>query len=95
MSTRTSEQKAADEALTYAIQQVRVAYAQESDEPENLEYLMTDYIVVFSATRFADDGDTWSMVGHMYRDSDVPVYRILGLLDFALMRVKAAIASDE
>lgn len=92
MGTRTPEQKAADEALTAAIEAVRDAYA---DETESRSYLLTDYVVISAGTRFADDGESWSQVAMIYRDNDVPAYRVIGLLDFALARARKYVADDE
>lgn len=92
MATRTAEQKAADDALTAAIEAVRDAY---SDETGSREYLLTDYVVISAGTRFADDGESWSQVAMIYRDNDIPAYRILGLLDFALARARRYVAEDE
>jgi hypothetical protein len=90
---RTAEQVAADDALTAALQNVFRAYADEGEDPDL--YLLTDYVVVSAGTRFDDAGTSWSRVSMTYRDSDVPAYRAMGLLSFALARCQAYVQSDE
>lgn len=84
---RTGEQIAADAALTEAIERVRAAY----NDPGDAEWLLTDYLVIYAAQRFGPDGEGWTMVGSVYRDDDVPGYRLLGLIEFAAARVRALI----
>jgi hypothetical protein len=91
VTKRTPEQIAADNDLTDAIERVRLAYA----DPTDPSFLMTDYMVLFAAQRFDENGEGWTMVGHVYRDSDVPAYRLLGLVDFAQIRLRRLIAEDE
>lgn len=89
---RTDEQKAADDALTEAIQRVIVAYL---DPDDDRDYLLTDYIVIHAGARFDDEGDSWSRIGIINRESNLAAYRILGLLDFARARTQKYVAQDE
>lgn len=90
MSQRTDEQKRADEQLTAAILAVRNAY--HGDD----EYLLTDYIVLTAETRFDEHGDQYTAYSRLYRDGDMPWYRILGLLDVHRQLCHAAsVAGDD
>lgn len=75
VSGRTEEQKAADAGLDEAIKRALLAY--EADP----EYLLIDYIVLTAETRFDDKGQQYTAYTRLYRDGDMPWYRILGLLD--------------
>ncbi|MDG4832427.1 hypothetical protein O7627_24410 [Solwaraspora sp. WMMD1047] len=86
--SRTPEQRAADDALTAAIQQTLDAYAGSGP------WLLTEYVVVTAQQGYDEDGDGITAVGQLYRDGDVPLHRALGLLDHAVTRMRARIASD-
>ncbi|HEX6682965.1 MAG TPA: hypothetical protein VF062_09235 [Candidatus Limnocylindrales bacterium] len=87
--SRTPEQKAADEALTAAVEQALTAYGSEEQS-----YVLTEYVVLTAQTRYDEDGDAVTAVGIVYRDGDVPHHRALGLIDYAATRLRAAIAED-
>lgn len=74
---RTDEQKAADEALTAAIERVRAAYLNGAPAGE----VLTDYAVVQAWQGWDSDGDPYTITALHPRDGDgVPGYRIIGLL---------------
>ena len=79
--------------MTEAIKEVIRAYAEPGDNPD--EYLLTDYVIVAAGARFDNEGVSFSRVSLMMRDSDVPAYKIVGLLEFARARCKMWIDSDE
>lgn len=74
--SRTPEQRAADEALTAAIERAIIAYAQDTDEPA----VLGPYAVVAGQAAYDDDGDLDSYVWHHTRDDNVPFYVERGLL---------------
>lgn len=78
---RTAEQKAADEALTAAIEQTRRAY---DTEGVTAGYTMAEYVVVSALVTWDEEGDGRTSVGIAYRDGDVPTHRAMGLLRYAL-----------
>lgn len=82
--SRTAEQKAADDALTAAIEQVRAAYC--DDEPDGA--VLTDYVVVQVWQGWDADGDGYTITASHPRDQDVPLYRLLGLLEYARARYR-------
>lgn len=86
--SRTDEQQAADADLTTAIEAVNRAYF--GDEAR----LLTDYVVVFAEQSWDDDGDQITAVGVNPRDGDLPIYRTLGLLDYAQARARQRLAED-
>lgn len=88
MSSRTPEQVAADQALTAAIEQALQAYGDEQ------AYVLTEYVVITSQQRFAEDGYGVTAVGLISRDSDVPLHRMLGLVEYASTRLRRSAASD-
>jgi hypothetical protein len=88
--SRTADQKATDDALTGAIERSIKSY----DEDGGTEgFLLMEYLVVTSSTKFCD-GESFTAVGLHYRDSDVPLHRALGLLEYAAARVRAIIQED-
>lgn len=78
--SRTEEQVAADENLTNAIDQCIRAYGYEED------FILTDYIVIAAQTKLDEDGDSVNAYTYLYRDSDMPYHKILGLLEVARRR---------
>lgn len=90
MSSRTPEQVAADDALTAAIEQTLAAY-----DDGGQAYVLTEYVVVTSQQRFDEDGDGITAVGLMSRDCDVPLHRLLGLVEYAAARLRKSAAADD
>lgn len=88
--SRTPEQKAADEALTAAIEAHVKAYVDDGHG-----WVMSEYVVVLSQHRYDENGDGHTGVGIAYRDGDVPVHRALGLVEYAATRMRALITSDD
>lgn len=88
---RTPEQVAADAALTAAIEAVIAAY----HDGDGVAYVLTEYVVVASQITYDGDGDGLTAVATLYRDSDVPIHRALGLLDYARTRMRKAITDDD
>lgn len=77
---RTTEQIAADENLTEAINQALQAYGYEED------FILTDYMVIAAQTKLDEDGDQTSAYAYLYRDSSMPYHKILGLMEVARAR---------
>lgn len=71
----------ADENLTNAIDQCLRAYEFEED------YILTDYMIIAVQAKIDEDGDTAMAYAYLYRDSDLPYHKILGLLEVARSRV--------
>ncbi len=73
---RTAEQKAADEALTAAVDRVARAY----------EYVgaavLTEHVTV-AAFRSFDGDDALTTITTLPQDAGLPVHHVLGLLDYA------------
>ncbi len=86
---RTPEQVAADQALTDAITAVRAAY-----DPDVDTGVLTEYIVVSAWSTWDSDGDGVSTIMSTPMDGDVPLHRLLGLLDYSLARYRSAITED-
>jgi hypothetical protein len=86
--SRTPEQRAADAALTAAIEQTLTAYADDGQA-----WILTEYVVLTAQTRY-DDGEASTAVGALYRDGDVPLHRALGLVEYASTRMRKTIAED-
>lgn len=81
---RTPEQKAADEALTEAIERVSRAY---DTEGVAVGYTMMEYVVVTAMATWDEDGDGHTSIGIAYRDGDVPTHRAMGLMQYALTQL--------
>lgn len=88
--SRTPEQRAADDALTAAVEQALAAYS-EPDRP----WVLTEYVVVTAQQTYDEAGDGLTAVGCIYRDGDVPMHRVLGLLEYAATRTRKRIATDD
>lgn len=87
--SRTAEQRAADEALTAAIEATLRAYS-DSETP----MVLTDYIVVSSERSWDEDGDPMTAIGTIHRDGDIPIHVCLGLAEYAATRYRQLIAKD-
>ena len=85
---RTEAQRAADDALTAAIEQMRAAYVDDAASGE----VLTDYVVVHVAQGWDDDGDSYTVTGVHHRDAAMPLYRIAGLLHYATVGTDQRIA---
>lgn len=77
---RTEEQIEADENLTKAIEKCIKAYGYEED------FILTDYVVLAAQTKLDEDGDSVNAYTYLYRDSDMPYHKILGLMEVARRR---------
>lgn len=84
---RTAEQKTADNALEEAIRNAVGAYGLSRGA-------IVDMIVLYSQTRFDEDGEQYTTVGRLTLGG-LPHYRILGLLDFAATAYRGEIAMCE
>lgn len=78
--SRTDEQINADENLTKAIEQCIRAYGYED------AFIVTDYMVIAAQTKLDEDGDSINAYTYLYRDSDMPYHKILGLMEVARRR---------
>lgn len=86
--SRTDEQRAADAALTAAVERVLQAYDDDA-------WVLTEYVVITSQHRYDDDGDACTAVGVLMRDDDVPLHRALGLVEYASVRLRRRVAEPE
>jgi len=78
--SRTDEQIKADEELTNAIEKCIRAYGYEE------AFILTDYMVIAAQTKLDEDGDSVNAYTYLYRDSDMPYHKILGLMEVARRR---------
>ena len=81
--TRTSEQVAADDALTAAIEGVLVA----NDILDSGEMVL-EYAVVAATQKMIEDGDVSNSYVLVVRDGKVASTRVCGLLDTASFDIK-------
>jgi len=83
------EQRAAYERLAQALEEVA--------RNEGTQGVLTEWVVVFAAQRFDDDGDGLTQVGITLPDGggQVPYHRVMGLLDYALTRYRAEVAEAD
>ena len=77
---RNTEQVAADDNLTKAIEQCLRAYGFDDGS------ILTDYVIIAATVKLDEDEDTATAYSYLYRDSDMPYYKILGLLEVARAR---------
>lgn len=91
----SAEQRQAYDALREAIEQARRADSDAEGDETARQYLMTDCIVLYAASRIDDEGETWTQVGHFLSDGgEVPTYRALGLVEYARVRLRTGIAKE-
>jgi hypothetical protein len=79
---RSEEQRAADEALTAAIERVMRAYEVKSPEDN-----MAEYVVVAALEALEEDGDITSSISFLLRDGKVHGSRVIGLLEDAKLQI--------
>lgn len=86
VDSASAEVKAAYQRLEEAIDAV--------GRLEDRQGVLTEWLVVYSAQRFDDDGAGVTEVGTLLPEGggSVPYHRVLGLLDFALTRCRAEVA---
>lgn len=88
MIDRTADLKAAYQRLEEAIDDVT--------RLEGADGVRTEWILVFATQHYDDDGDGLTQVGTVLPDSGhVPYHRSMGLLDYALTRMRAEISRDD
>jgi len=75
---RTEEQKAADEALTAALEECHRVYF-----GADQGVIMTDYLAVVAHQGIVGDGTSKTVISTLVRDGDIPNYRVLGLIEYA------------
>lgn len=85
---RKPKEKTADEALTEAISAVVQAYEYGPDLG-----ILTDYIVIAAFQGFEADGDDETHIMAHPRDGSLPVYRIMGLVDYAQAHERGIVAA--
>lgn len=86
------DRKAAYEALERAIQAVLVF---DGDEDPDQPLVLTDYVVLAARQGWAGD-HSYSSIAWLFRDGDMPWYRIIGVVRAGLIRLEhqLAIADD-
>ncbi|MEU6376801.1 hypothetical protein [Streptomyces sp. NPDC046909] len=64
---------------------------------EGFEGVRTEWILVCASQRYDDEGDGITQVGTLLPDGggQVPYHRTMGLLDYALTRMRAEVARDD
>lgn len=85
----SAEKHAAYERLDAAIQEVcRV---------EEFEGVPVEWVIVNAFQRFDDEGGSITQIGTLLPDGGgrVAYHRVMGLLDYALTRCRAEVASDD
>lgn len=89
MTGQSPELKDAYERLDQAIREVT--------RLEEWDGLVTDWVVVAANQYFGDDGHGMTSVGQLLPNGGdtVPVYRVMGLLDFAHSAYKNSVATPD
>lgn len=89
MSGRTSEQQAADEALSDAIEAAQKAYY------EPVEGVLTTYVVIAKRKWWNEAGEPFTGYYRFARNNDVTLDEQLGLVGYADTRLRKLIAEDD
>ena len=80
---RTPEQRAADDALAAAVEQVMSANGY-----TGRGLITTDFVVLVAQQGYADDGDGVSAMAWLLRDGEMPWHRIIGVVRAGLTRIE-------
>lgn len=88
--SRTPEERNADEALTTEVDRVVRTYSPELDLG-----ILTDYVVIAAFQGFDADGEDETYVTLHPRDGNLPIYRIMGLLDYSQAHERGIVAAAE
>lgn len=66
-------------------------------EHEGFEGVRTEWVMILATQRYDEDGDGVTQVGTILPDGGghVPYHRSMGLLDYALTRMRAEVAKDD
>lgn len=80
---RTEDQRAADEALTVAIEAARRAYF-----PEDVNAVLGSYVVVYNEQMMGADGEVSCSYGTLMKDGSMAGTEVVGLLETAAFDVK-------
>lgn len=58
-------------------------------------YMLTEYLVIAAVQGIDSDGDASTGISFMFpADSEMPLYRMLGLIDFAKIRLQSMVTPD-
>lgn len=85
---RTPQQVAADEKLLEAITECLIAYEMIEDG-----FVVGDFVVVNATNRLSSQGVIQTRHPLLFRDGDIPWYRIAGLIDMAKIEVSLALSA--
>lgn len=86
--SRTPEQVKADDALTEAINAVHRAYHDDS------QGVLTTYLVLAHRTYWGDNGERFVSSFCNTKDSDVPLFEQLGMIEYARTPIRMQIADS-
>jgi hypothetical protein len=83
--------------------ELKVAYGnlraavEEVGRLEGFKGVLTEWVVITSLQRYDAEGGGLTQIGTLVADGggDVPYHRLMGLLDYALTRMRADIAQDD
>jgi hypothetical protein len=92
---RTTEQIAADDNLTEAIEAVQAAYYSEYGDDASPHGVLTSYVVLAKRKWWDEDGDGVTASYSIPKDNDVPIDELLGMVEYASTRYRKSIAEDE
>lgn len=84
----TPEQKAAEEQAEAAVQALIAAYGMQDHG------VLTDFVIVAVQQGWDDDGDEVTCVSPLLPRA-LPMYRLVGILEHALVRIRADIVRDD
>jgi hypothetical protein len=89
VSDQSPELKAAYRRLQEAVEEV--------GRLEGFEGVLTEWVVITSLQRYDAEGAGLTQIGTIVTDGtgEVPYHRLMGLLDYALTRMRADIARDD
>lgn len=84
----TPEQKAAEQQAEAAVQALIAAYGMQD------RGVLTDFAIIAVQQGWDDDGDEVTCVSPLLPRA-LPMYRLVGILEHALIRIRAAIVRDD
>jgi hypothetical protein len=92
--SRKQELERAYEALDTSLRTV-FALEERGNPGGKSSYMLTDYVVIAAMQGIDDDGDPCTGITFaLPHDSEMPIYRILGLVDFFRQRIRKMVTGD-
>jgi hypothetical protein len=96
LMSRTPEQIAADDGVTKAIEEwLRAYHFDGSDDNDGIPRVLTDYVILMATQGWDSDGEAMTGYPYCLRDSALPHYRSLGLIQIGLELIASSMNEED